>query len=159
MALIKLETYYSFPNIEATNNCMKIRIDKGMTLQYQLDIKDVNYQIDFAVENSLQRVLGLDPRIYEHGSENLVDSMSMNLILVHHDINIHVNGIEASVIYNFFPNATPGDKIVSTTRNLIYIPIALNIISHMTCWLNNQNGNKLDLRREELTITFYIKAC
>ena len=29
MALIKLETYYSFPNIKATNNCMKISIDKG----------------------------------------------------------------------------------------------------------------------------------
>ena len=30
MALLKLETYYSFPNIKATNNCMKISIDKGV---------------------------------------------------------------------------------------------------------------------------------
>ena len=39
MALVKLETYYSFPNIKATNNCMKISIDKGVSWksQYQLD--------------------------------------------------------------------------------------------------------------------------
>ena len=31
MALIKLETYYSFLNIKATNTCMEISIDKGVT--------------------------------------------------------------------------------------------------------------------------------
>ena len=53
----------------------------------------------------------------------------------------NVNGIEASVIYNLFPNATPGGKIVSTLRNLIYVPISLNVISHTTCWPTDQNGN------------------
>ena len=59
--------------------------------------------------------------------------MSANSILVHCDIigTSRVNGIEAPVIYNFFLNAAPGDKIVSTLRNLIYAPITLNVISHM----------------------------
>ena len=30
MALVELETYYSFPNIKPTNNCMNISIDKGV---------------------------------------------------------------------------------------------------------------------------------
>ena len=66
-----------------------------------------HYQIDFAVENRLRRVLGFDARINEHGryeSENLVD------IMVHCDIigTSRVNVGEAPVIYNFFPNAAPG---------------------------------------------------
>ena len=206
MALIKLETYYSFPNIKATNNCMKISIDKGVTwkritipigcyevtainstlqrlivkaggkvnkvnlspnintLKCILDIKDDNYQVDFGAENSLRSVLGFDSKIYKRGryeSENLVDIMSVNSILVHCDIigTSRVNGIEAPVIYNFFPNAAPGDKIVNTPKNLIYVPITLNVISHMTCWLTDEDGNELDLRGEKLTITFYMKAC
>ena len=118
-----------------------------------LDIKDASYQIDFAVENSLRTVLGFDSKIYKRGryeSENLVDIMSVNSILVHYDIvgASRVNGIEAPVIYNFFPNIAPGDKIVSTPRNLIYVPITFNVISHMTCWLPDQSGNELDLRGE-----------
>ena len=87
--------------------------------------------------------------------------MSVKSILVHCDIigTSRVNGTKAPVIYNFFPNAAPGDKIVSTPRDLIYVPITLNVISHMTCWLTDQNGSELDLRGEELIITFYIKAC
>ena len=48
--------------------------------------------------------------------ENLVDIMSANSILVRCDIigTSRVNGIEAPVIYNFFPNAAPGDNIVSS---------------------------------------------
>ena len=56
------------------------------TLKCILDIKDENYQIDFAVENSLRRVLGFDAGIYRRGryeSENLVDIMSGNSMLVH----------------------------------------------------------------------------
>ena len=131
------------------------------TLKCVLDIKD--YQIDFAVENSLRTVLGFDAKIYKggrHESENLID-MSVNSILVHCDIidTSRVNGIEAPVIYNFIPNAVPAYKIVITPKNLIYAPITLNVISHMTCWLTDQNGGELDLRGEELTITFHIKAC
>ena len=206
MALMRLETYYSFPNINGRNNTVHISIDKGSTwksikipigcyeikainkvlqrlivdaggkadkivlspnnntLKCILNIKDANYQIDFAVENSLRTVLGFNARIYKHGrfeSENLVDIMSVNSILVHCDIigASRVNGIEAPVIANFYPNAAPGDKIVYTPKNLIYVPITLNVISQMTCWVTDQNGNDLDLRGEELTITFYMKAC
>ena len=84
------------------------------TLKCILDIKDATYQIDFAVENSL-----FNAKIYKHGrheNKHLVDIMSVNSILVHCDIigASRVNGIEATVIYNFFQNAASGDKIVST---------------------------------------------
>ena len=87
--------------------------------------------------------------------------MSVNSILVNCDIidASRVNGIEAPVIYNFFPNVSPGEKIVEEPKNLIYVPITLGIISQMTCWLTDQDKSDLDLRGEELTISFHLKSC
>ena len=206
IALTKLETYYSFPNIQPENNNFKVSIDKGKswkalsiptgcyeikainqtiqrlikesggkentikilpnvnTLKCVLDIVDENYQIDFTVNNCLRTVLGFDAKIYTHGryeSDKLVDIMHINSILVHCDIvtGSRVNGIEAPIIYSFFPNVSPGEKIIETPKNLIYVPITTRIISSITCWLTDQDGNPLDLRGEKLDISLHIRAC
>ena len=210
MALSRLETYYSFPNIDTSNNHVRATIDGGKswldiyiptgcyeikainnelhrliteksgdtkvsddhivlapnpnTLKCILDIRNDKYGIDFNVDSSLRSVLGFNAKIYRHGrheSEQLVNIMNINSILVHCDIigASRVNGIEAPVVYDFFPNVAPGEKIVSRPLHLMYLPITLNVISHMTCWLTDQSGKELDLRGEELTITFHMKAC
>ena len=209
MALISLETYYSFPNINTLNNHVKISVDEGKTwldvyipvgcyeikainielqrfimqqtgdkkaekriilspnpntLRCMLEVLDVKCQVDFNVDNSLCTVLGFDRKVYKvgrHESEHIVNILSVNSILVHCDVieSSRLNGIEAPVIYTFFPDASPGDKIISIPRHLIYIPLTLNIISHMTCFVTDQNGKELDLQGEELTLTFHLKAC
>lgn len=53
----------------------------------------------------------------------------------------------------------PGYKIVSRPKNLIYIPLSLDVINRMRVWLTDQNDNLLDLRGEQLTVTFHLKAC
>jgi hypothetical protein len=206
MALIRLETYYSFPNITTSNNHVKISFDEGKTwldvyipvgcyeikaintelqrfimqktgdkkaekrivlspnpntLRCVLEVLDVKCQVDF---DSLCTVLGFDRKVYKvgrHESEHIVNILSVNSILVHCDVieSSRLNGIEASIIYGFFPDGSPGDKIISIPRHLIYIPLTLNIISRMTCWVTDQNGEELDLQGEELTLTFHIKAC
>ena len=210
IALTSLETYYSFPNINTSNNYIKISFDAGTswldihipvgcyeitainnelqryimqktgdkkpekriilttnsnTLRCVLEILNANCQVDFNVGNaSLCTVLGFDRKVYgvgRHDSEHIVNILSVNSILVHCDVieSSRLNGIEAPIIYTFFPDASPGDKIVSVPRHLIYIPLTMNIISCMTCWVTDQNGSDLDLQGEELTLTFHIKAC
>ena len=209
MALTSLETYYSFPNINTSNNHIKISFDEGKTwlhvyipvgcyeinainselqrfimqktgdkkaekriilapnpntLRCMLEVLDVKCQINFDEDDSLCTVLGFDRKVYKvgrHESEHIVNIMSVNSILVHCDIieSSRLNGIEAPIIYTFFPDASPGDKIISIPRHLIYIPLTLNIISRMTCWVTDQNGKELDLQGEELTLTFHLKAC
>ena len=110
-----------------------------------LKILDAKCQVDI-----LCKVLGFNKKIYKEGShesENLVNIQSVNSILVHCDIieASRLNAIEGPVIYNFFPEVAPGDKIVSTPLHLIYISLTLNIISRMTCWLMDQNRKELDL--------------
>ena len=133
------------------------------TLRCVLEILDRRCQVDFNVEDSLSNVLGFSKRIYKMGMQESekINILSVNSILVHCDVveSSRLNGVEAPVIYNFFPDVAPGDKIVVNPLHLIYIPLTLNIISHMTCWLTDQNGKELDLRGEEVTITFHVKAC
>ena len=65
-------------------------------------------------------------------------------------------GAQAPVAYNFFPNAAPGQKILEAPHNLIYLPVTVDIISTLSVWLMDQEGELLDLRGEELTIRFHL---
>ena len=210
IALTSLETYYSFPNIDATNNHVEISFDEGKswldirvpvgcyeidainnelqrfimqktgdkkagtrlalspnrnTVHCELNIMDAKWRVNFDVgDDSLCSVLGYERKVYavgEHKSVHIVDILSVNTILVHCDIieSSRLNGIAAPLIYAFFPDAAPGDKIISVPRHLIYIPLTLNVISRMTCWVTDQNGKDLNLQGEELTLTFHVKAC
>ena len=206
MALCSAEMYYSFPNIDETNNSIKLSNDSGKTWHlislpkgcYEINaiskalqrmfvartkgkkddicifgdpamLKSVlvlgkTAAVDFATENSLASILGFTKKVYNEGrhlSEHIVNILRVNSIIVNCDIVAlsRKNGIASPIIYNFFPNVSPGQKIVNRPRNLIYLPIILNEISEMNVWLSDQSGERLDIREEELTITFHMKAC
>ena len=211
MALYRLETWYSFPNIDSSNNSIRISIDSGKnwldleipvgcygidginealqrlllphksvndgkinkpyvvlsgnrnTLKSVLEIMKESTIIDFDTKNSIRSVLGFEAKKYKGGkryeSENTVNILSVNSILVNCDVisSSRVNGKLAPVVYNFFPNVSPGEKIVSQPKNIIYVPLTMSIISSMTVWITDQESNLLDLRGEQLTLTFHIR--
>lgn len=217
ISLLRLETYYSFPNIDATNNSFRISLDEGVkwipieipigcydiisinsflqrelakvekvgggggggknkktekhvaleananTLKCVLDVLDARTIVDFDVENSLSTVLGFTAGTYKgpkrFESESIVNILSVNTILVHCDVigSSRINGVAAPVIYNFFPDVSPGEKIVSQPKHLIYMPLTMSVIPSMTCWLTDQDHRRIDLRGEELTLTFHVR--
>ena len=200
LALLNLETYYSFPNIDSTNNrfryrkdnktawtmveipvgCYEIRaINKEIirqvknnsiqvapnnnTLKCILCIKD-DYEVDFNIPNSIRTVLGFNPKIYKKGryeSENIVNILRTNSILVHTAIitGSYQDGRMEPVIYSFFPNVSPGEKITTIQQNLVYAPVTTDTIYRMTTWLTDQSNNKLDLQGEILTVRFHLREC
>ena len=201
MALVNLETYYSFPNIDATNNVFKYSPDDGVTWftihipEGSYDITDINrtiqqqmnrhghegivlsantntlksvltlkndYQVDFTQPNSLWNVLGFKEEIYDQEyqeSENVVNILSINSLLVNVDIisGSYVNGASLNTIYSFFPNVSPGFKIVETPVNLVYLPVTLDTIHSLETSLTDGNGVSLNLRGEMLTMRFNIR--
>ena len=119
-------------------------------------------KVSFDVPNSLASVLGFKRSIYgvgRHASENLVNIMSVNSILVHCNIihSSYMRGTQAPVAYNFFPNADPGQKILESPHNLIYLPVTVDAISTLSVWQTDQHGKLLDIRGEELTICFHLR--
>ena len=163
IALVNLETYYSFPNINETNNVfvyspdngnswVKMKIPEGSyeiddinnTIQHEMEkrghydsinedyyinisansntlksvlILEKDYQVDFNHQNSISKVLGFTGAKYTEGfheSENVVNILHINSILVNIDIisGSYVNGTTKNTIYSFFPKVSPGYKII-----------------------------------------------
>ena len=214
VALIRLETYYSFPNINETNNLFKYSPNSGTTWNtiaiptgcYEISainayiqraMKDAgyydatnsiyyitistnfnslkielslapNYKVDFTISNSLRTVLGFNSQIYSANgvsqgnsfeSENIVNILSVNEILVHADIigGSYVNGSSKSVLYSFFPGVGPGYKIIEVPKNLVYLPVTRERIDSINIRLTDQDDKELDLRGETLTIRLHLR--
>ena len=84
-------------------------------------------KVGFDVPNSLASVLGFHRSTFgvgRHASEQLVNIMSVNSILVHCNIihSSYMRGVQAPVVYNLFPNAAPAQKILEAQNNLIALP-------------------------------------
>ena len=130
------------------------------TMKAILNIEN-NYQVSFKFGNSLRRILGFNSKIYtvSQESERVVDILSINSILVNTNVisGSYVNGANKPTIYSFFPNVSPGHKIVEHPKNLIYLPITLHVIHNLRVNLTDQNFDILDLRRENVTIRFHIR--
>ena len=203
MALVNLETYYSFSNLSDENNVFRyspgfievgrgdeddstrqrqwveVQISEGSynlidiaetikiamkrngdnnesikitantnTLKSVLEIQG-DFQVDFRARNSISSVLGLRNQVYEesiHESDSVVNILSINSILVNVDVigGSYVNGKTQNTIYSFFPNVSPGYKIVENPRNLVYLPVILDKINKMETVVMDQNGRKPD---------------
>jgi len=205
IALVNLETYYSFPNITHDNNNFSYSPDAGgiwyhiIIPEGSYDIEDINkfiqqkmkqnghdvnvtlsantntlkavlilennYHVDFRPEASICSLLGFNKAVYTSDyqeSENPVKILNINSILVNIDIisGSYVNGIEKPIIYSFFPNVSPGYKIIETPPNVVYLPITfitLDVIYSMETTLTDQNGRELNLRGENITIRFHVR--
>ncbi len=127
------------------------------------DYTNPNYKVDFTVPKSFASLLGFKKLVIDAGyneSTNIVDIMTINSILVNVDIiaGSYVNGIPLPVIYSFYPNVSPGYKIVERPRpQLIYYPISRNDITIMRVWLTNQDNKPVDLRGEVLTVRIVVR--
>jgi hypothetical protein len=128
-----------------------------------VNIENPSYKIDFGVDNSIGSVLGFDKVIISYGyneSSNIVNIMQVNSILVNIDIIMgsYVNGSQSPTLYSFYPNVSPGYKIVERPNpSLIYYPLSRHDISRMRVWLTDQNGTLVDLRGETVTMRIHVR--
>ena len=86
------------------------------TLKSEMILKN-NYEVDFRQDKSINSPLGFHGKLYTSGlneSENMVNILIINSILVHIDIisGSYVNGSTQPTIYWFFPDVFPGYKII-----------------------------------------------
>lgn len=128
-----------------------------------VNIENSRYKIDFGVSHSIGPILGFKKVIIGHGyneSPNIVNIMQVNSILVNLDIIMgsYVNGLQSPTLYSFYPNVSPGYKIVERPNpSLIYYPLSRHDISRIRVWLTDQNGYSIDLRGEMLTIRIHVR--
>ena len=141
----------TYINISANSNTLKPVL-----------ILEKDYQVDFNRQNSVAKVVGFTGTKYTkgfHKSENVVNILSINSILVNIDIisGSNVNGMTKNTIYSFFPKVSPGYKIIESPVNLVYLPITLDTIDRLTVSIRDQDDHLLNLRNKKLTIRFHIR--
>ena len=86
--------------------------------------------------------------------------MKINSILVNIDIitGSYFSGSQFPVIYSFFPNVSPGRKIVERPNpSLIYYPVNRSDISYIRLWLTDQDNEPVDIRGERITVRIIIR--
>ena len=88
----------------------------------------------------------------------MVNILTIKSILVNTDIisGSYVNGCTKPIIYSFFLDVSPWDKIIENYHNLLYLPITSELIHSITTWLTDQNGNELNLRGNNLSMRFHL---
>ena len=69
----------------------------------------------------------------------------------------YVNGSTQPTIYSFFPNVSPGYKIIENPHDLLYLPITSDTIHSITIWLTDQKGDELNLRGENLSMRCHLR--
>ena len=127
------EDYYI--NISANSNTLKPVL---------ILVKD--YQVDFNHQNFFAKVLGFTNAKYTggyHKSENVVNILSINCILVHIDIisGGYIHGKTRNTIYSFFPKVSLGYKIIESPVNLVYLPITLDVIVSLRVSIMDQDDH------------------
>jgi hypothetical protein len=108
------------------------------------------FMVDFRHPNSLRSLLIFDNTVYHTGyneSENIVNILTVNSILVEVDIinGSYVNGKLSPIIYSFFPNVSPGYKIIENPVNLVFSPLNTHSIDKVTVRLTDQDGKLWNL--------------
>ena len=129
------------------------------TLKSVFEIQD-DFQVDFRARNSFLSILGFRNQVCKEGiheSQNFVNILPINS-LVNVDVidGSYVNGRTQNTIYSFFPNVSPGHKIVENLKNLVYLPVILDKINKMETVVTDQNGKQLNLRGGNLTIRYHL---
>ena len=89
----------------------------------------------------------------------MVNILAINSILVNIDIisGSYDNGTIQPTIYSFFPDDSPGYKIIENPHNLLYLPITADTIHSIIIWLTDQNRNELNLRGDDLSMRFHLR--
>jgi hypothetical protein len=121
------------------------------------------YMVSFDYDNTIGKMLGFTKSEYKEGtyeSEKIINILSVNAVLVHLNIveGSYLNGQREPVIYSFFPNVSPGYKIIETPIHPIYLPVSLKTIRDVYIRLTDQKGELLNLRGETITIKLHIRG-
>ena len=139
-----------------------INISTNSNTRKSVLILEKDYQVDFNNQNSIAKVLGFTGTKYTEGfheSENVVNILRINSILVNIDIvsGSYVNGTTKNTIYSCFPKVSSGYKIIESPVNLVYLPITLDTIDSLNVSITDKDDHLLNLRNEKLTIRFHIR--
>lgn len=120
-------------------------------------------RINFKKHRSIGSLLGFINCFVEANvsteSNSPVNISKINAIRVECNItsSSYLNGAREHVIHEFFPNVKPGYKIVEIPKNIIYLPVAVQTIDHLSLQIVDENKKLVNFQGETITIRVHLK--
>ena len=129
----------------------------------RIEIKDPKFQINFKDNDTFGNLLGfnfiLKDGIGFYDSSIPINFFPLNQIFIKTNITEHeyLNGRLKPIVYNFFPNCLPGDRVIEKPFNLIYHKIIKKTLHELHIEIVDENDNHIDLNNETIYLTFHLK--
>lgn len=121
-------------------------------------------EIDFTNQFTIRELLGFNSEKLAankwHISPNQVTINKVDIIRVTCNIvkGSYRNGVEGHVLHEFYPDVSPGYKIVEKPNIVQYLPITKqNTLDEFHIRLEDQNGNLVNFRNENINIRVDIR--
>lgn len=146
--------------LHPTFNCFLVMNANVNTLQTEIKC---THDIDFRKPNSMSSIFGFENILLrggrKHVSTKQVNIFKVNTVKIVCSIceGSYDNGVPSHIIYDFFPTVPPGYKINENPQNVIYLPINTSEIYTVTIRIEDQNGDLINFRGEEISIKLHLK--
>lgn len=137
-------------HLYANNNTLRSVIKSGTDIIFK--------------DGTIGKILGFNNRTIKgdqspQTSENAAEIIKVNALMIDCSIaeGSYLNGKPAHIIHQFFPNVSPGFKIIESPQNIIYFPVIVNVIDKITIKILDLDLNTVDIQNETVTIRLHIK--
>lgn len=123
-----------------------------------------SYNIDFSAENNIGSILGFDtflPANKLHESSKPVSIVKVNTVQVICNISsgAYTNNHQSHSIYEFGINVSPGYRISEVPHKVIYFPIIVKSLCHLSLQLVDQDNNNVNFRQEQIVVRVHLRKC
>lgn len=114
-------------------------------------------------DGTIGKVLGFKNGSYEankeHESDYPAEIIKVNSININCSIaeGSYLNGQPVHIIHQFFPNVSPGFKIIESPQNVIYFPVTGKIIDKIIIKIVDQDGELVNFRGETITLRLHLR--
>lgn len=138
--------------IEANNNTL------------QIEIISSHDTIFFDRKRTIGSLFGFDRLSLNAGIKHLsnqpVSILKVNAIQVQCNIirGSYMNNSPAHILHEFALDVPPGYKLDVVPNNLIYLPVNVREITHLTIWIVDQEGRLINFRGEEITLRLHLRS-
>ena len=123
-----------------------------------------DYGIDFDVEHSMYKLLGFKKTDKFDGSgryiaDDIVNITSVTQLIFNCNItdSNYINGQEMPFLYNCGINVPAGYRLSRELTDISYKRLTTTQVSHIRVWIVDQNGHKVNLRKDDFVVTLSLQ--
>ena len=122
------------------------------------------HKIDFTKERNIGKILGFKDvfspkKLYVSTKPAKIFKINTIQVLCNITGGSYNNNQKSHAIFTFAPDVAPGYKINLVPTTIIYQPLIVKTIDHISIKIVDQNNDPVDFRGELITLRLHLRKC